>query len=868
MTINLSDNSPRVIYTVAAGVTQSSFTVPFDFFEEGDVNVYVDGVLKTITTDYTVSGGSGTGGTVTMSVTGISGGSSVVLTRDLTLERTTDFPTSGPFDVTSLNTELDRFTAVSADLKDQVDRALQLTDYDADANLTLPDLASRRGKVLAFDATTGDLVNGPSTAGVTTVAAAAADIATLADIQDGTVATDAITDAAAIASDITTVSGIAANVTTTAGNTANINTVAGNTTNINTVAGIDSDVTTVSGISANVTTAAGISADITAVAGDATDIGTVSANIANVNSVAAIDSDVTTVAGMSSADITTVAGISSNVTTAAGISANITTVAGIAADVTAAVTNASNISAIAAEVAKVVTVANDLNEATSEIDVVANNIANVNLVGTDIANVNTVATNLTDINSFANTYFISATAPSSPTEGDLWFDTTNDVMKVYDGSGFVNAGSSVNGTSERQTYTATSGQTSFAATYDAGYVDVYLNGVKLIAGTDFTATDGANVVLTTGAALNDTVDIVAFGTFDVTNVGASLATLGLDNHDELTVDGSGNVGIGTTIPSEKVEILHSSDAGLKWSKSGSSYSGYLYQDANGSGVFNAAGVAGEGFYLDRNSQYMYMTTGGTEAARIDSSQNLMLGKTSVANGVTTQGFDFINNNYMTATNDGNIVARFSRLTSDGGILEFYRGSTLVGSIKSQNGTDISIGSANTELRFFDTDDQIMPTTDNLTTLGRSDSRFKDLYLSGGVYLGGVGSPNHLDDYEEGTWTPNIGGDATYNSNYGEYIKIGRLVYVRFQVHINVKGTGSANIIYGLPFAPSSSNHHLGVAYYNNILQNTYEFRLNVRLGSIMRTELKTSFGTGQSSGGSWSQNNASVYASGVYYTDS
>ena len=61
MTINLSDNSPRVIYTVAAGVTQSSFTVPFDFFEEGDVNVYVDGVLKTITTDYTVSGGGGNG---------------------------------------------------------------------------------------------------------------------------------------------------------------------------------------------------------------------------------------------------------------------------------------------------------------------------------------------------------------------------------------------------------------------------------------------------------------------------------------------------------------------------------------------------------------------------------------------------------------------------------------------------------------------------------------------------------------------------------------------------------------------------------------------------------------------------------------
>lgn len=149
MTINLSDNSPRISYTVAAGVTQSSFTVPFDFFEEGDVNVYVDGVLKTITTDYTVSGGSGTGGTVTMSVTGISGGSSVVITRSIPLERTTDFPTSGPFDVTSLNEELDRITAINADLNDEVGRSLRLTDADAAANLTIP--LSRANKVLAFD---------------------------------------------------------------------------------------------------------------------------------------------------------------------------------------------------------------------------------------------------------------------------------------------------------------------------------------------------------------------------------------------------------------------------------------------------------------------------------------------------------------------------------------------------------------------------------------------------------------------------------------------------------------------------------------------------------------------------------------------
>ena len=101
--------------------------------------------------------------------------------------------------------------------------------------------------------------------------------------------------------------------------------------------------------------------------------------------------------------------------------------------------------------------------------------------------------------------------------GALYFDSTAQLMKVYTGTAWVNAGSSVNGTSERNVYTATSGQTTFASTYDVGFVDVYLNGVKLVAGTDFTASTGTNIVLTTGAALNDVVDIVAYGSFDVAN---------------------------------------------------------------------------------------------------------------------------------------------------------------------------------------------------------------------------------------------------------------------------------------------------------------------------------------------------------------
>ena len=131
MTINLSQNDPRISYSVAQGVTQTSFAVPFEFFDDDDLTVYVDSVEKTLTTHYTIIGGSGSTGTITMSVTGATGGSTVIITRSIDLDRTTDFPSSGPFNIASLNTELDRMIAISADLKDQADRALQLSDFDS-----------------------------------------------------------------------------------------------------------------------------------------------------------------------------------------------------------------------------------------------------------------------------------------------------------------------------------------------------------------------------------------------------------------------------------------------------------------------------------------------------------------------------------------------------------------------------------------------------------------------------------------------------------------------------------------------------------------------------------------------------------------
>jgi hypothetical protein len=78
--------------------------------------------------------------------------------------------------------------------------------------------------------------------------------------------------------------------------------------------------------------------------------------------------------------------------------------------------------------------------------------------------------------------------------------------------------------------------------------------------------------------------------------------------------------------------------------------------------------------------------------------------------------------------------------------------------------------------------------------------------------------NTLDDYEEGTWTPNVGGNATYTIQLGTYVKVGKLVTVNFDMAINAIGTGSQFSIFGFPFTSSNDSFpRTGcVSYYQNL----------------------------------------------------
>ena len=134
--------------------------------------------------------------------------------------------------------------------------------------------------------------------------------------------------------------------------------------------------------------------------------------------------------------INTVSGISSDVSTVSGISGNVTTVAGISSDVTSVAGDATDIGVVAGAISptdNVGTVATNV----ANVNTTAGSIANVNTTAGSITNVNTVAASIADVNRYANEYTISASAPGSPSQGDLWYDETNTVLKYYNGSSWA-----------------------------------------------------------------------------------------------------------------------------------------------------------------------------------------------------------------------------------------------------------------------------------------------------------------------------------------------------------------------------------------------------------------------------------------------
>jgi hypothetical protein len=148
----------------------------------------------------------------------------------------------------------------------------------------------------------------------------------------------------------------------------------------------------------------------------------------------------------------------------------------------------------------------------------------------------------------------------------------------------------------------------------------------------------------------------------------------------------------------------------------------------------------------------------------------------------------------------------------------------------------------------------------------------DITPTGGVYLGGTGSANHLDDYEEGTWTPSVGGSAGYNSQVGKYTKVGNMVTVWFNQYLATIGTGSTTTLSGLPFAVSNIaefNVNGNQLSYFTGLNGTYTFVAAYVLRNATTIGFVTVGGSGASSSSvdtAVLQSNCDIYGNITYRT--
>jgi len=212
----------------------------------------------------------------------------------------------------------------------------------------------------------------------------------------------------------------------------------------------------------------------------------------------------------------------------------------------------------------------------------------------------------------------------------------------------------------------------------------------------------------------------------------------------MRIDSSGNVGIGTDSPSGKLQVETSGTVANLYLRSDISTSALASRISLGNSTSAARftlgllGGGGEIAYLGTEGSFpLYFQTNGTERMRIDSSGNLLVGKT--ASSFTTAGAEVQPSGRIELTRSGELI-NLNRLGSDGNLMTFYGSSALVGSIGAYSGSPY-IGADDTGISFFQGVNAVVPfntatvaEADNSIDLGRSAGRFKDLYLSGDVFV--------------------------------------------------------------------------------------------------------------------------------------
>jgi hypothetical protein len=384
------------------------------------------------------------------------------------------------------------------------------------------------------------------------------------------------------------------------------------------------------------------------------------------------------------------------------------------------------------------------------------------------------------IQAYSSKYLISAQGASLP----LALGTNNTERMRIDASGNLLVGTT---------------STSLPAT-DAF---VFLNNGEFRAGNDATS-GGSNVELNRENSDGDFIRFYRAGS-EVGSIGAKSSALVIGTEDTALrfFDSVDKIYPATTDGSIRDALIGLGNSNARFTDL------YLSGRANlSNGSYVTFGDISTAIYGSNSLNLLTFTTNSSEKMRLDGSGNLLVGKTSAA--IAGAGTAILSSGTHNVTVNGDTTLQLNRLTSNGAIATFFKDSITVGSIGCDSNSNFMLGQGDTGLSFQPSSDRIIPRNtdgsgrDAAIDLGGTGNRFKDLYLSGGVYLGGTGSANHLDDYEEGTWTPTQGSFTTWTSPTfdARYTKVGRMVFINLRQTGGTIGWSSQQQMGGLPFAPS------------------------------------------------------------------
>ena len=350
---------------------------------------------------------------------------------------------------------------------------------------------------------------------------------------------------------------------------------------------------------------------------------------------------------------------------------------------------------------------------------------------------------------------------------------------------------------------------------------------------DYSATAASNTVVDgadisegcSPAGINDAIRGVMADLKDVSTGAVALESPAMDS---LTVDttgivySGGNVGIGVTPFANNIGkgLDIASGAGMFGSSNSNYLTANLYYS---SGWKYKASAGGSSIVLDSASSIKFNTVasgtaGGAatlnERMRIDSNGNLLVGTTT--NGTTADGTVIRASAETLMTRSNGAPLLLNRRGTDGAVIEVRNDNSAVGYI-SANASGM------------------------------------------GVYLGGTGSANHLDDYEEGTWTATHGGNnMTYDTGKApSYVKIGRLVTVCVDV-TSASGSSTTNTIGGLPFVP---------VYPHGTADVSYVTGSSGAAGGYVSTDSTINFVQNGGASGAYISAGDRVIFKAVYYTD-